>query len=380
MPEYRTALKPPSGLSVVDEPWDGPKMVSRLSNEAGEATYRKAFLYLNSEADPDTKGTYKFPYRMVDTDGNLGDANQRALQAIIGVLNGAMGGAKGISDSDRTAIYGSAKRLLKKAGLTDDDIPDLKSRAARQGFERRFVPLTMTRDLEIREQQNSIHISGHGAVFNTETVIGYWFREMVAPGAFKRTIENGTDVTSLFNHDRNYILGRRSSGTLKELREDDIGLYYLVEAPKTTWADDLITSIQRRDIFGNSFGFRTIQDEEDISEPEKLPLRILQEVHLYDVGPVTEPAYPETDVDARQQHIDTRAKQKSGIDVRHLSRILSRLENNRPVTRTDHQQLQSMIAQLSQIAADPPQGRHFVAIQRELRRYQLLEQEMKARV
>ena len=39
--------------------------------------------------------------------------------------------------------------------------------------------------LHQRSATDAPTIEGHGALFNVETVIGGWFREVIAPGAFK---------------------------------------------------------------------------------------------------------------------------------------------------------------------------------------------------
>jgi hypothetical protein len=119
------------------------------------------------------------------------------------------------------------------------------------------------------------------------------FLEHVVPGAFSRAVKYG-DVRALFNHDPNMILGRTKSGTLK-LAEDSRGLHFECNLPATSVAADLVHSIRRGDISGCSFSFSALKDEWP-SENE----RILRDVDLFDVGPVTYPAYSHgTSVGAR---------------------------------------------------------------------------------
>lgn len=156
-------------------------------------------------------------------------------------------------------------------------------------------------------------IEGHAAVFNqwSET-LGYWFpyKEKVMPGAFTETIEKD-DIRALFNHDPNYVLGRNKSGTL-ELREDDQGLFVSITPPDTQWARDLMTSIARGDITQMSFGFKVISDRWGLEDGEDI--RELHKVKLYDVSPVTFPAYPQTDVGVRsaqmvyKEHLEEKRK------------------------------------------------------------------------
>lgn len=138
-------------------------------------------------------------------------------------------------------------------------------------------------------------IVGHASVFNQEADIGGWFIESVAPGAFRRAIAED-DVRSLFNHDPNYPLGRNRAGTLK-LREDDTGLWTETDPPDTTYARDLLVSIDRGDVSGMSFGFRVVKQEWD--ESGDILKRKITEVELFDVSPVTFPAYTQTDVALR---------------------------------------------------------------------------------
>ena len=143
-------------------------------------------------------------------------------------------------------------------------------------------------------------IFGHAAVFNSMSEDLGGFREQIAPGAFAQTIAED-DIRALFNHRDDYVLGRNRSGTLT-LGEDDAGLSVRMQPPDTDYARNLIMLIQRGDVSGMSFGFTTISDEWQMQDGE--PLRTLKAVRLYDVSPVTFPAYPQTDVGARAQQSD----------------------------------------------------------------------------
>ena len=165
-------------------------------------------------------------------------------------------------------------------------------------IERRFVASELR---VIEGDDGQIHIRGYGAVFNSRSEDLGGFVEMIAPGAFAKTLQE-SDVRSLQNHDANYVIGRSGAGTLT-LREDDHGLYYDAMAPDTQWARDLIVSLKRGDIDQSSFGFRTVRDDWifDPEGNEEEVIRTLLEVELYDVGPVTFPAYPQTSSEARDR-------------------------------------------------------------------------------
>lgn len=112
-------------------------------------------------------------------------------------------------------------------------------------------------------------------------------------------------MVALFNHDPNFPLARTSSGTL-ELKTDETGLYYSFEVPDTSIGRDLLVMIERGDISQSSFAF-TIDKETWIEEKGMNPRRVIERMGtIYDVSPVTYPAYKETSAIARKkQEYDT---------------------------------------------------------------------------
>lgn len=158
-------------------------------------------------------------------------------------------------------------------------------------MERRAFPVK----IETRKGGDAVTISGHAAVFDSYSEDLGGFREIIRPGAFAKTIGEA-DIRALWNHDTNYVLGRNRANTLS-LTEDGKGLAVEITPPDTGWARDLVTTIQRGDVDQMSFGFRVVQDR--WRTEDKQPVRELLEVELFDVSPVTFPAYPETQVQAR---------------------------------------------------------------------------------
>ena len=145
--------------------------------------------------------------------------------------------------------------------------------------------------VEFRAKGDKLMAAGHAAVFNKLSQNLGGFVEQVAPGAFAKTIQE-QDIRGLFNHDENQVLGRLAPGTLR-LEEDGVGLGYEIDLPDTTAGRDVAKLLERGDISGSSFGFRTIDDEWG-ETPEGFPLRTLRQVSLRDVGPVTFPAYTDS--------------------------------------------------------------------------------------
>lgn len=148
---------------------------------------------------------------------------------------------------------------------------------------------------EMRASSESRTIEGYAALFGQETDLGF-FREIILPGAFNGA--DMTDVRALFNHDPNLILGRTASGTMT-LEVDERGLKYRFEAPNTTAGNDLLEMIRRGDVSQSSFAF-TVDKEDWEEERGKPALRKIEQFStLYDVSPVTYPAYTNTTVQAR---------------------------------------------------------------------------------
>ena len=159
-------------------------------------------------------------------------------------------------------------------------------------IERRTAP----EGVELREEGDTLPAPGYAAVFARLSSDLSGFVEVVAPGAFRSTLKQA-DVRALFNHSPDALLGRSSSGTLR-MTEDDQGLRYEIDLPYTSLGRDVAELLRRGDISGSSFGFRTIADEWGETE-EGYPLRTLNEVALRDVGPVTFPAYTDTEASLR---------------------------------------------------------------------------------
>lgn len=132
-------------------------------------------------------------------------------------------------------------------------------------------------------------IRGYAAVYNSDSEWMGGFYEQIAPGAFDSVMDN--DVRAYFNHDENLLLGRVSSGTLR-IGSDSRGLYYEVDLPNTSYANDLVELMKRGDVNQSSFAFLIERDRWE--ERDGKTYRIIEKVsRLLDVSPVSQPAYPD---------------------------------------------------------------------------------------
>lgn len=161
-------------------------------------------------------------------------------------------------------------------------------------IERRFL----SQEFRVSKKDGSPKINGYAALYGVRSEnFGGWV-EVIAPDAFDACLAATPDVRALFNHDANLILGRTRSGTLK-LTSDATGLAYEILPPETQVARDLIISMERGDISQSSFGFVCTDAAWGYDEVNGLDIRTVKQATLFDVSPVTYPAYNDTTSEAR---------------------------------------------------------------------------------
>jgi HK97 family phage prohead protease len=129
--------------------------------------------------------------------------------------------------------------------------------------------------------------------------------ERLMPGCFDRACRED-DVRALYNHEPASLLGRSASGTCR-LTLDAKGLRYSIDLPDTHLGREVAELVRRGDLSGSSFAFtsddssyRVIRTEADNS---LIIIREVRSVRLYDVGPVTYPAYAATTTGLRSEHV-----------------------------------------------------------------------------
>lgn len=241
------------------------------------ANYGAWHLAIDGAEPEKTKAHYKYPF------GKGGKVYRSALIAA----------KQRAAQQGTTAIADAADEYIDQVDKTKE--PDGDANSAAGALERRLFVASEMR--VVRAADMPPRIVGHAAVFNQWASIGGMFRERVMPGAFKRAIDT-QDVRALFNHDPNVVLGRNRANTLT-LSEDATGLRYEIVPPDTQAARDLLISIERGDISQGSFGFRATQGGQQWNWDPAVPERTLTDVDLFDVSPVTFPAYEGTDVAVR---------------------------------------------------------------------------------
>lgn len=159
-------------------------------------------------------------------------------------------------------------------------------------------------------------IAGYAAVFYDAADPGTEYRlwedivERIMPGAFDRAVRDKHDVRALFNHDASRVLGRTQSGTAR-LSVDARGLRYEIDPPDTQDGRDVVKLIERGDVSASSFGFVPMVTA--YREEGKVYVVERQDVDLFDVSPVTFPAYTATEVGVRADLADQERRVRKEI-------------------------------------------------------------------
>jgi HK97 family phage prohead protease len=188
-------------------------------------------------------------------------------------------------------------------------------------------------DLEVRETGDGMTFEGYAAVFNSESEDLGGFREYIAPGAFKRSLQSRNEVKLLWNHDAGEPLASVRGGTLK-LTEDDRGLKVEARLANTSRGRDVAELIRSKTVDSMSFGFSVIKDTWDGN------VRTLNAVRLFEVSLVSFAAYQQTAGTVSVRSSNT-------IDADQLADALFKLESGEELDPTAAGLITDVVAKLT---------------------------------
>lgn len=155
--------------------------------------------------------------------------------------------------------------------------------------------------LEIRStgnlSSNGKTLTGYAAIYNSETDLG-GFVEVLRNGCFRKSLDSGSNIRALYDHDNSALLGTTKGGTLK-LAEDAHGLKFELALPDTTHGRDLAVLVDRKDVSGCSFGFRVAPGGERWDDRAGKMFRELLDVELIEITLTSNPAYADTSIAMR---------------------------------------------------------------------------------
>ena len=169
----------------------------------------------------------------------------------------------------------------------------------------------MAKNIEIRNITNEIRradqesrkVEGLAVVFNSESR-DMGFIETIDKNAITEETIRNSDIFATLDHDKSRGILARSrygEGTLKlELKDD--GLHYSFDAPNSPLGDELLEYLTRGEITTSSFAFVVDKENGDewYRQDGKIHRNIKKIYRLYDVSPVFEPAYLDTDCSKRK--------------------------------------------------------------------------------
>lgn len=154
------------------------------------------------------------------------------------------------------------------------------------------------------DSEAGLVLFGHAAVTGEWTDLADFlgpYREQVASGAFKKTLkERGVPVVQ-FNHGRDPAVGTKPIGLATVAHEDDRGLYIEADLFDAEYVRELIPALRSGAISGMSFMFDVVRESWTWASDSESGMdeRTIEEVRLYEAGPVVWPAYEQTDVGIR---------------------------------------------------------------------------------
>jgi HK97 family phage prohead protease len=195
---------------------------------------------------------------------------------------------------------------------------------------------TTNTDFELRaEGGDGMTFSGYASVFNSSSEDLGGFREFVAPGAFKRSLQARNEIKLLWNHDTNEPLASVRGGSL-QLVEDNHGLKVTAKLPNTTRGRDVAELLRSKVIDSMSFGFNVIKD----SWSNNGSVRTLESVRLSEVSVVTFPAYTATTATVRSM--------QPTIDADELANALLKLESGEDLDEKSATLITDVVGKLRQ--------------------------------
>ena len=140
-------------------------------------------------------------------------------------------------------------------------------------------------------------VVGYGSIWNSRSENLGGFYEYIAPTAITDETIAKSDVRALINHNQDLILARSTAGNLN-LSVDEKGLRYEFEIPEgLSYGKDLAINMKNGNINQSSFAF-TVGSDEWSTDDEGNDIRTITSIdRLYDVSPVTYPAYKQAESD-----------------------------------------------------------------------------------
>jgi len=174
-----------------------------------------------------------------------------------------------------------------------------QNRAQAGQIEKRFF----TAKVEFRKKEDEPRrVSGLGVVYDKEVELWPGYMESVAKDAYKESIERERDraIKSYFNHDPNRVLATTKSDPPLVIENREDGVFYDAIIPDTSYGDDLETNLRVGNIEGSSYSFVIPEGgDEWYEDKEGVVHRRILKGEIFEIGPVTDPAFLDTPTNLR---------------------------------------------------------------------------------
>lgn len=204
-------------------------------------------------------------------------------------------------------------------------------------------------DLKLRAAKGESKVrvmEGHAAVFGVRSCNLGWFFEIIERGAFTEALKDpDMECYSLFNHEESRVLGVNTNGSLR-MEEDKIGLYQETDLlGDTTDSSNMIAHLDAQRISKMSFAFTIAPDGQQWDEDKDglLISTVTRAQRLYDVSPVTYPAYAATEVGLRS------VPGMTATNINNMMAIMTRAENGLAVDKDQLAQLKAVRAEVEKL-------------------------------
>jgi HK97 family phage prohead protease len=251
-------------------------------------------------------------------------AAERAMSYADGVVARIRAEERTMTDTtEKTSRWADVARAIQKKIDGEPATKDPEIRTTSTKFELRA------------EEGDGMTFTGYASVFNSSSEDLGGFREFVAPGAFKRSLQARNEIKLLWNHDTSEPLASVRGGSL-QLMEDNYGLKVTAKLPNTTRGRDVAELLRSKVIDSMSFGFNVIKD----SWSNNGAVRTLESVRLSEVSVVTYPAYTATSASVRSM--------APSIDADELANALLKLESGEDLDEKSASLITDVVGKLRQ--------------------------------
>lgn len=148
---------------------------------------------------------------------------------------------------------------------------------------------------------DGLTLEGYAAVFDSPAQIEDWagkYEETIAPGAFKRTLQERMPVL-MFEHGTHPLIGKMPLGVIERAQEDTRGLHIQARLSDNWLIQPVRDAVRDKAVTGMSFRFSTPKGGDVWGQRNGSVTRRVNDLDARELGPVVFPAYTPTTASVR---------------------------------------------------------------------------------